>query len=279
MKSAFECIDVDGLFEAYLRRWMKWHAGEFGSDVDRLEEQVPELYERFLAEPNDALDGLSPEAFFDRAETAEARIAWLEAYHAAGVPVPDPLLDRIARSGKDAEAGLCRIVSDPDREEALRMACISMLREMDSRALLPYYVRCVAETAAEDALAEAMAESLSGMGDEAVGPILDALPGSGEAGKDLFCDILAGKSGDGRISALLQERFRAHRGDCALFASYLSKHGDESAIPLLLEAAADPNVPYIDFEEIGNAIEALGGERPASHEFSGDPYYEALKRL
>ena len=64
----------------------------------------------------------------------------------------------------------------------------------------------------------------------------------------------------------------------ALFASYLAKLGDERALPALNEAAMARDINYLDFVEISSAIEALGGDRPAEREFSGDPYYESLKR-
>ena len=65
----------------------------------------------------------------------------------------------------------------------------------------------------------------------------------------------------------------------AQFASYLAKLGDERAIPMLKEAAQSPDINYLDYVEVVNAIEALGGERPPEREFSGDPYYESLRRV
>ena len=65
----------------------------------------------------------------------------------------------------------------------------------------------------------------------------------------------------------------------ALFASYLAKFGDDRAIPMLTQAARDSDVNYLDYVEIVNAIETLGGERPPEREFAGDPYYESLRRV
>ena len=43
-------------------------------------------------------------------------------------------------------------------------------------------------------------------------------------------------------------------------------------------AAQDDRINYLDYVEIVSAIDALGGERPPEREFSGDPYYESLRR-
>ena len=47
---------------------------------------------------------------------------------------------------------------------------------------------------------------------------------------------------------------------------------------MLKEAAQSPDINYLDYVEVVNAIEALGGERPPEREFSGDPYYESLRQ-
>ena len=48
---------------------------------------------------------------------------------------------------------------------------------------------------------------------------------------------------------------------------------------MLKEAAQSPDINYLDYVEVVNAIEALGGERPPEREFSGDPYYESLRQV
>ena len=95
----------------------------------------------------------------------------------------------------------------------------------------------------------------------------------------IFADILCNFPGDERILALLLDRFEHEHQQRALFASYLAKLGDERALPALLKAALDDHINYLDYVEVVNAIDALGGERPPERDFSGDPYYESLKRV
>jgi len=122
------------------------------------------------------------------------------------------------------------------------------------------------------------AESLLAMGEAAVEPMIAALDRCGETGRDIFADILSNYPGDDRIFNLLMERFTGSDDRVALFASYLAKFGDDRALPALEKAARDERINYLDFVELSSAIEALGGERPAEREFSGDPYYESLKQ-
>ena len=46
----------------------------------------------------------------------------------------------------------------------------------------------------------------------------------------------------------------------------------------MLEAAASKEINYIDYTEICNAIEMLGGEPDRKREFDGDAYYEMMKQ-
>ena len=38
-------------------------------------------------------------------------------------------------------------------------------------------------------------------------------------------------------------------------------------------------INYLDYIEVRNAIEALGGDAPEERDFTGDPYYESLSRM
>ena len=72
--------------------------------------------------------------------------------------------------------------------------------------------------------------------------------------------------------------FRERKEKQALFAGYLEKLGDDRALPDLTEAAGRPNLPYLTFIELRNAIESLGGICP-EREYDDDPEYEALRDL
>ena len=59
---------------------------------------------------------------------------------------------------------------------------------------------------------------------------------------------------------------------------YLSRIGDDRALPDLEAAAKEPDVSYLTFIELRNAIESLGGVCP-EREYDDDPEYEALRDL
>jgi len=274
-----KCINFDQQFECYTRRWMEKNAEKYKNNMDVIEAMMPDVYMEFLEKEADWLDGLSPMAYFAKVDDAQMLVEWMCAYFEQGVPVPDLLLERITELGDDAEKALCALPFGKSVPHEAALTAISLLRELESTVLSGEYISFIAALAEPDEKGDMCAESLEAMGDMIVEPMIQAIKTATQTGRDIFADILSNYPGDDRIFDLLIERFKNCDDRRALFASYIAKFGDDRALPVLMEAAQDDTVNYLDYVEIVSAIDALGGERPAEREFTGDPYYESLKRV
>lgn len=274
-----KCINFDRAFERYMAEWMKENSEKYKDDMDVIEDMMPDVYLEFLKKPADFLDGIAPQDYFEQFDNADMLVNWLCDYIAQGVPVPDLLLERVTALGDPAEKSLLALVVRDDLPEETQMTAISLLREMESKAPMQRYVDYIASLEEPSDKGDLCAEALMSMGESVVEPILAALSGARQTGRDIFADVLSNYPGDERIYELMIERFVTRDERRALFASYLAKLGDERAIPMLKEAAQSPDINYLDYVEVVNAIEALGGERPPEREFSGDPYYESLRQV
>ena len=274
-----KCINFDRAFERYMAEWMKENSEKYKDDMDVIEDMMPDVYLEFLKKPADFLDGIAPQDYFEQFDNADMLVNWLCDYIAQGVPVPDLLLERVTALGKPAEKSLLALITRDDLPEETQMTAISLLREMESKAPMQRYIDYIASLEEPSDKGDLCAEALMSMGESVVEPILAALSGAGQTGRDIFADVLSNYPGDERIYELMIERFVTRDERRALFASYLAKLGDERAIPMLKEAAQNPDINYLDYVEVVNAIEALGGERPPEREFSGDPYYESLRQV
>lgn len=274
-----KCINFDRAFERYMAEWMKENSEKYKDDMDVIEDMMPDVYLEFLKEPANFLDGIAPQDYFEQFDNADMLVNWLCDYIAQGVPVPDLLLERVTALGDPAEKSLLALVARDDLPEETQMTAISLLREMESKAPMQRYIDYIASLEEPSDKGDLCAEALMSMGESVVEPILATLSGAGQTGRDIFADVLSNYPGDERIYELMIERFVTRDERRALFASYLAKLGDERAIPMLKEAAQSPDINYLDYVEVVNAIEALGGERPPEREFSGDPYYESLRQV
>ena len=274
-----KCINFDRAFERYMAEWIKENSEKYKDDMDVIEDMMPDVYLEFLKKPADFLDGVAPQDYFEQFDNADMLVNWLCDYIAQGVPVPDLLLERVTALGNPAEKSLLALVARDDLPEETQMTAISLLRETESKAPMQRYIDYIASLEEPSDKGDLCTEALMSMGESVVEPILATLSGAGQTGRDIFADVLSNYPGDERIYELMIERFVTRDERRALFASYLAKLGDERAIPMLKEAAQSPDINYLDYVEVVNAIEALGGERPPEREFSGDPYYESLRRV
>ena len=108
--------------------------------------------------------------------------------------------------------------------------------------------------------------------------ILPRLTEVNEHARSTYLDILANFPGDERIFYALLAEFEARHNEAALFAALLGKYGDDRALDALNRALEWDEINYLDFLEIKDAIEKLGGECLSERDFSGDVYFEAFKR-
>ncbi len=270
-----ECIDFDVHFEEYLNAWMEKNRARFKRPED-MEEEVPDVYLRFLNAPAGWLDGATPGAYFDRFDRAAELCDLLSAYVRQGVPVPDPLLDRLADLGD--EQALLALVRDRQAPCAARMHGIELLRQLDSSLPMVDFIRWQVERQEDEDLLDNALESLRQMGEAVRRPAKLAFTAAGPEGKEALLDVLCDYPGDEDVFRYALEQFQVRKDKRALFAGYLAKLEDDHALEALLDAAESDDVSYIDFIEIRSAIERLGSEAPV-RDFSNDPTYRAVRRL
>ena len=275
----FDCINFDEHFSDYVTQWMSRHMHEYGNDMDRMEAQMPEVYLRWCNTAADWLGGRAPALYFTQFDDADHLVRWMCAYFERKAPVPDPLLERVVELGEPAEQRLDALLRDPSAPYEAVLTAMSLLRELCSTRPMALYVSTIAACPKANEQIDMAAEALRDMGSAVVPGILAALPAATEAAETIFLDVLCNFPGDERIYALALRKFIAAADNRALYASYLGKLGDARAIPALLAAAESTDTNYLDFIEICNAVEELGGDAPPERDFSGDPYFESLKRV
>ena len=269
-----ECIDFDERFTQALNEWTEKNRSKY-RNADDLEEAALDYYQTWLETPADWLDSCAPGEYFARVDDAAALTALLRDYVQKEISVPDPLLDRLAELAD--EAPLLALVRDEAAPCEARMYAVELLRQMDSTAPMVDYIRWQVERAADDDLLDNALESLRCMGEAVRKPAKIAFLAADESGREALLDVLADYPGDEDVLNFALSQFRNRAEKRALYAGYLGKLDDDRALEPLAEVAEAPGVTYIDFIEIRNAIERLGGEAPV-RDFSGDPTYQAVKK-
>ncbi len=268
-------IDFDARFSAVLGDWIEKNRARFRRPED-MEDEVPDVYLKFLNTPADWLDGKTPGEYFDQFDDSQALCSLVCDYIREGVPVPDPLLDRLAELAD--EPVLLKLALNKDAPCEARMAAIELLRQVDSRLPMVDFIRWQVERDEEDDLLDNALESLRQMGPDVVRPAKVAFLAADEEGKEALVDVLADYPGDQDVFDFALNQFKTRKDKRALYAGYLAKLEDDHALEALLDVAEGDDVSYTDFIEIRSAIERLGSEAPV-RDWSHDPTYRAFKRL
>ena len=268
-------INFDEHFADFTSQWMKDHQGDYRT-VDEMEDDLPRVYMAFLNTRARWLGGVTPGAYFTQFEDPKVLVDWMNAYCQQGVPIPEVLLEQITAVGRPCEKRLLRLLEDENAEEEARMTAIGLLREMDSTLPKMLYITWQLDRPEKDEMRDSALESLAEMGESVVQPILQVFSQANDAGQEALLDVLTRYPGPDKIYRLAEGLFRQRKEKRALLAGYLARLGDDRALEALKEAALEPDLPYLTYIEIRNAIEALGGECP-EREYAGDEEYEALR--
>ena len=226
------------------------------------------------------LEDRSPGEYFAAINDPEQAVALLREYQRQGVPIPDLLLERLVDLGPASVPPLMALVRDQDAPEDLRAAALNLLIELGSDAPMADCLALVDAREEEDGLADVAAELLQALGPKPVPQMLKRLPGASPSALATYLDLLCNFPGDERIYEYTMGEFLKRPAQRAMFASFLGKLGDQRAIEPLRQAMSMDDINYLDYLEIANAIEMLGGEAGnRDRDFSGDPYYESLRQL
>lgn len=270
--------DFDGAFQKHLTKWMTESAGKF-RNMDEMEAAAPDEYLRWINEPAEFLDGEKPGLFFAKFDDPEMLVDWMAQYEKKKGGAPDLLMERISDLGTSAIPQLVKLANDTDACVSARVAAINLLKEIDDPSPAKDLLAIILHRRENDELADTCAEFLVDRGSAVIGDMIDAYPKANRYAKDTLLDILCNFPGDERIYTFAIEAFEREPDRRAMNASYLEKLGDPRAVEKLTEAAKLADINYLDFLEIKNAIEALGGEIDIRREFAGDPYYESLRHM
>ena len=269
--------NFDEHFAEFTSSWMKEHQNEY-RNFDEMEEDLPRIYMAFLNTRAAWLGSITPGSYFTQFEDPKVLVDWMRQYCDEGVPLPDPLLEQIVTVGKPCEKRLVELLKDDEAADEAKMTAVGLLREMESQQPKMLYIHWQLDRAPKDELKDNAVESLIEMGESVVQPILQLIGQANRSGKEAFLEVLSHFPGNRQIVRLVLDEFKAQPEKRALFAGYLSKLGDDTALPDLESAAKEPDLPYLTFIELRNAIESLGGICP-EREYDEDPEYEALRDL
>lgn len=264
-------IDIDAMFDKYIEEYVYKNVGKI--KVEEIEDNIPVLYEKFGKEQLNELDGKTPEQYY-LSFSAEELLDCFSKHIELEVAMPDFLYEALLK--KDCDTLIRNRLLQCENEEELayllNLAGDKGVTDLDKRFLefvLFDYSEAISELATE-----LLAQNANQVKEE----VLTAYPNASDNKRLLLLEILSKCNRDDRIFDVLIEQFVTHLDNLPLYLSYLTKYGDERALPFLQTAIENDKINYSDFEELRFAIEALGGVCDVKRDFSNDKVYKAIKK-
>lgn len=273
-------------FAQYIKEWIAKNQdavadhGEYASIEEYIEERGDDLYLEWLEAPADWLDGVAPLQYFDSFSTAQELMECVRWYYKKGIEVPDPLYKAIREHEEEIAPLLHRLMMDHTEAEALRIFALGGLIEFGTKVPWESYLQIMEEHTIENQLSLMAMEELCYAGEEVWPWVLERYEKAGFSARMGLIHVLSGPPAHPQALAyaldLLKEATR--QWDRSILAQVLGRIGDPAAIPTLMETAKLPNLTYLEYIDIRNAVEALDGPPLPEREFSGDPVHEQLRK-
>lgn len=264
MKAMKELIDFDRQFNEYMDAWAEELLKQ-GKKPEEIEELIPQTYTDWMEKAS---------AYFAQVEESEL-IAMLGAYLDEEISVPDALSERVI-SLPGSERAIYAMFQQEDRPDSDRIFLMNLLSDMDSLLPVQNYIGLICKNENPE-LADAAAEALKYMGAEASAAVLEAYEEeqTTDARERLMYVLVYCKPAPEKLGEKLNQLMKQSKNK-ALIAGFMAAYGDDCCLESLHLAENAPDISYIDYVEICDAIEALGGETARDREFDGDEYYEMI---
>lgn len=263
-------IDIDNLFDNYISDYVYKNIGKV--KPEEIENKIPALYLEFGKTKLKELDGFSPEEYYLNASGSEL-LECLKGHLIEGVSVPD-FLCVVLSDLKNESLLICELDADSGEEYTLYL--MNMLVDMGSKSCVNRYLEMVVFDYSEP-IKELATEYLKENAELVKDSVLSQFNECDDKVKEYLSEILSGCKKDDRVFDILINQFVKNQHQIPIYASYLSKFGDERALPFLMKAIEDEKISYADFEELRFAIEALGGEYNKVRDFKKDKTYKKIK--
>ena len=272
-----ELIDFNALQNQYIEQNLNFDRADFATAEeyeDAMLERSYELSEQFLNEPSDSLDGKSPVEFFEQMNAKEL-LDTLYSYYLEMDDMPDAIV-QVLQHRQDAAEGMLKLLKDDQNEEWFRISLIDLLLQLEYKPALKYYCDIIFRSIEHDDLADAAVDALKQLdGAEVERELMNLFDEASDDAKYRMLDLLAVPNCDDKIFEYVLHKLTEEKGMREIFAYYIGRIDDSRALPFLHDISEEEDLDYVDYMEIRNAIERLGGSC-IERDYRNDPLYAKI---
>ena len=266
--------NLDKLFELYVQEAVRKNKEKYSSH-EALEDDLGMLFNRFENVRIKTLDGKTPKEYAAELREDGEIFDYVSKCLENNIEVTDTICDEVVRA-EGATEYLNGLLYENNKDAKLLAALL--LKEIDDEEVEDIFISVLTNDEMPDEVKTVAFEYLSD-GDDCVSEkILEIINSVPEKNQGILVEILSNFKGRKDVFYWLVTMLQRAE-DVPTYAGLLGRYGDAAAIDILKSFAREVDINYVEFVEIRNAVEELGGEMTEEKDFSDDPYYKYINHI
>lgn len=242
------------------------------SNVKVIEKELMGMYLDWVQHSNEELDGFTPIEYVKIVDKSGNLFDYIEYMLNTEREVSDIVTDALVKRD-DAIELVKKLLQSNDRN-TLKYA-FTVMFELDNSLVTDLCIDIIRSKDNNQEKIGACYEMLAEDNDEAVDKILSIMYEVDEDTQFIFADILSNYKNNENIFMWLVTMLYRGKDLCEV-AQMLGRYGDNKAVNMINSFVLDKDLNYMEFIELRNAVERLGGEFEYEKDFSEDEYYKKI---
>lgn len=266
--------NLDKLFELYVQEAVRKNKEKYSSH-EALEDDLGMLFNRFENVRIKTLDGKTPKEYAAELREDGEIFDYVSKCLENNIEVTDTICDEVVRA-EGATEYLNGLLYENNKDA--KLLAVLLLKEIDDEEVEDIFISVLTNDEMPDEVKTVAFEYLSDGDDCVPEKILEIINSVPEKNQGILVEVLSNFKGRKDVFYWLVTMLQRAE-DVPTYAGLLGRYGDPSAIDILKSFASEFDINYVEFVEIRNAVEELGGEMTEEKDFSDDPYYKYINHI
>ena len=266
--------NLDKLFELYVQEAVRKNKEKYSSH-EALEDDLGMLFNRFENVRIKTLDGKTPKEYAAELREDGEIFDYVSKCLENNIEVTDTICDEVVRA-EGATEYLNGLLYENNKDAKLLAALL--LKEIDDEEVEDIFISVLTNDEMPDEVKTVAFEYLSDGDDCVPEKILEIINSVPEKNQGILVEVLSNFKGRKDVFYWLVTMLQRAE-DVPTYAGLHGRYGDTAAIDILKSFASEVDINYVEFVEIRNAVEELGGEMTEEKDFSDDPYYKYINHI
>lgn len=266
--------NLDKLFELYVQEAVRKNKEKYSSH-EALEDDLGMLFNRFENVRIKTLDGKTPKEYAAELREDGEIFDYVSKCLENNIEVTDTICDEVVRA-EGATEYLNGLLYENNKDAKLLAALL--LKEIDDEEVEDIFISVLTNDEMPDEVKTVAFEYLSDGDDCVPEKILEIINSVPEKNQGILVEVLSNFKGRKDVFYWLVTMLQRAE-DVPTYAGLLGRYGDTASIDILKSFASEVDINYVEFVEIRNAVEELGGEMTEEKDFSDDPYYKYINHI